>query len=90
MLTQGVRALVETGHGLHTLMQCLADFDEFTQDNDPYGEHDFGAFTFTGVKLFWKIDYYDSSLKYLSVDPANPAKTRRVLTLMLSEEYWYV
>jgi len=33
-------------------------FDSFTADNDPHGEHDFGAFEHDGQKIFWKIDCY--------------------------------
>jgi hypothetical protein len=28
------------------------------EDNDPHGEHDFGAFEHEGQRIFWKIDYY--------------------------------
>ena len=62
-------------------------FSNFTEDNDPYGEHDFGSFDLDAVKLFWKIDYYDRKLEYGSPDPADPAVTRRVLTILLAEEY---
>ena len=56
--------------------------------NDPYNEHDFGAFSQEGVgKIFWKIDYYDAAMKYGSEDPADPTKTTRVLTIMLASEY---
>jgi Protein of unknown function (DUF3768) len=34
----------------------VANFDAFTEDNDPHGEHDFGAFDMAGEKIFWKID----------------------------------
>jgi hypothetical protein len=37
-------------------------FAEFTPDNDPYGEHDFGAFEHAGERIFWKIDYYNPTL----------------------------
>jgi hypothetical protein len=60
---------------------------EFTDDNDPYGEHDFGSFGLCNRKFFWKIDYYDPQLEYGSEDPTDPQKTTRVLTLMLAEEY---
>lgn len=68
------------------LMQ-VASFDDFTLDNDPYGEHDFGAFELYSRTFFWKIDAYDREGKYGSEDPSDPGKTLRVLTLMLAEDY---
>jgi len=65
----------------------VAQFSEFDEDNDPHGEHDFGSFSLCGRRFFWKIDYYDRHSKYGSEDPADPDKTSRVLTLMLSEDY---
>ena len=50
-------------------------------------EHDFGSFTLAGRKFFWKIDAYDIEMQFGSPDPADPAKTTRVLTIMLAEEY---
>lgn len=67
------------------LSQAVEDFNNFTEDNDPYGEHDFGSLVFESQKIFWKIDYYDQQLKY-GLDPTDP-KCRRVLTVMLAEEY---
>lgn len=66
----------------------VRNFSAFSEDNDPYGEHDFGAFDHPGVgKIFWKIDYYDADYRFHSPDPADPKATRRVLTIMLAEEY---
>jgi hypothetical protein len=65
---------------------AVRDYADFTEDNDPYGEHDFGAFTLDDAKLFWKIDYYDNELEYGSPNPADPDITRRVLTIMLADE----
>jgi hypothetical protein len=62
-------------------------FAEFNADNDPHGEHDFGSFEVSGEKFFWKIDYYDSDMVSGSDDPADPERTRRVLTIMLATEY---
>jgi hypothetical protein len=63
-------------------------FNDFRRDtDDPFGEHDFGAFQVSGRRLFFKIDYYDRSLTAASPDPADPAITVRVLTVMLPEEY---
>jgi hypothetical protein len=62
-------------------------FAGFTADNDPFGEHDFGSFELGGNWFFWKIDYQDHDMIGGSEDPADPNMTRRVLTIMLREEY---
>lgn len=62
-------------------------FSEFTEDNDPHGEHDFGVVNIAGHKVFWKIDYYDAAMLYGSEDPSDPSRTTRVLTIMFSDEY---
>jgi hypothetical protein len=41
------------------MYEKVETFGSFTPDNDPHGEHDFGAFEHAGHKIFWKIDYYD-------------------------------
>jgi hypothetical protein len=61
--------------------------DTFTKDNDPYGEHDFGTVMVQDRKLFWSIGYYAPDMIHGSEDPANEEITRRVLTVMLAEEY---
>lgn len=85
VLTCGVRDLGRDFN--HLAIEAVRRFDDFNQDNDPYGEHDFGSLNVAGHSLFWKIDYYDPSLTFGSSDPANPAVTRRVLTVMLASEY---
>lgn len=69
------------------IWEKVAAFDAFTLDNDPHGEHDFGAFDHpTAGRIFWKIDYYDETYQYGARNPASPS-SRRVLTVMLAEEY---
>lgn len=70
-----------------TILTMVQTFDNFSKANDPYGEHDFGAFDFDGITYFWKIDYYDVDYQYLSLDPSDETITNRVLTIMLAEEY---
>jgi len=85
LLTSGIQNLPDTTQS--HIAEAVQGFDTFTPDNDPHGEHDFGAVTVEGHKVFWKIDYYDRTMQYGSEDPANPAVTKRVLTIMLAEEY---
>ena len=85
MMTQGVQALpLELQQ---QLIQLVRDFDSFTPGNDPYGEHDFGKIALDGEEYFFKIEYYDPTLTHHSEDPASPNATRRVLMLMLADEY---
>jgi hypothetical protein len=67
--------------------QKVRAFDTFTEDNDPYGEHDFGGFELEGHTVFFKFAYYDLTLEHGSEDPSDPEKTCRVLTIMLAEDY---
>jgi hypothetical protein len=72
---------------LRSALAALREFNDFTNDNDPYQEHDFGSFKVGDQTLFFKIDYYDPSMAAGSEDPADPHKCVRVLTLMLSSDY---
>ena len=85
ILTQGVSSMSE--HFIAEAVASVRGFTDFTADNDPYGEHDFGTFKIADTECIWKIDYYDNSLHYGSKDPANGDQTKRVLTIMLAEEY---
>ena len=85
MMTAGVMA-----QGPEFMMRAVIivqTYSAFDDSNDPYGEHDFGAFELAGERMFWKIDYYDLDLRYGSDDPSDANVTRRVLTLMLASEY---
>lgn len=85
MLTCGVVALPEDIKA--TLLQKVRTFDDFSADNDPHLEHDFGSIELDAHKFFWKIDYYDGEMDGGSEDPADPAQTKRVLTIMRADEY---
>ena len=85
LLTSGLLSLgpLAVSH----ILNAVRKFGDFSADNDPYGEHDFGSFSHAGHKVFWKIDYYDQALEFGSSDPADPLVTKRVLTIMLAAEY---
>lgn len=83
--TPGIRAFPPAE--IHAIANKVNAFSRFTEENDPDGTHDFGAFDHQGKRIFWKIDCYDKQLERLSPDAADPAVTSRVLTIMLAEEW---
>jgi uncharacterized protein DUF3768 len=72
---------------LKRALEAVRIFDDFSADNDPHGEHDFGTYQLDGRSLFWKIDCYDTEFEFGSPDPADPDVTRRLLTILLADEY---
>ena len=84
-ITRGVIGL--GGKQQAIILDAIAAFDAFSPEDDPYGEHDFGALTIAGTRILFKIDYFDRGLSGASPDPADPSVTTRVLTIMLAEEY---
>lgn len=85
VMTAGIAAL--GADAVARIVKTIAVFDDFCHANDPYQEHDFGAFEADGHTIFFKIDYYDKSLQQHSPDPADSSVTERVITIMLAEEY---
>lgn len=84
LLTQGVAALSPADRT--AVLKKVRDTDQFDRDNDPHHVHGFGAIEHNRVAYFWKIDCYDLACRYGSPDPANPAVTTRVLTIMRADE----
>jgi len=81
MVTRGIAALdAET---VASILERVRGFDEFTQDNDPWGQHDFGSFVHGGRKVFWKIDDYTAT----GETDEEGLPLRLVLTVMLASEY---
>ena len=86
--TMVTRSIADLGVDFQlAVLRKVMSFTEFTNDNDPHGEHDFRSFEHEGRKIIFKIDYYDRKLEYGSEDPADPLQTCRVLTVMLAEDY---
>ncbi len=85
MLTVGLRA--EGDEFVASALTAVREFSDFNEDNDPYLEHDIICVIVDGQKVMAKIDYYDNDLKFHSPDKADPAATKRVLTIMLTSEY---
>ena len=85
VITPGIAGLGD--QALKRLVDDIAAFDDFCEDNDPYQVHDFGALDFDGQRMMFKIDYYAKGMQAASLDPADPSVTERIITLMLAEEY---
>jgi len=85
MLTSGIQA--EGEEFFKATVAAVQSFSAFGEDNDPWGEHDFGAFEVSGQKVFFKFDYYDPTCTKGSENSGNEAVTHRVLTIMLASEY---
>ena len=85
VITKGIQNLERPI--IQQILFAVSAYKEFKPDNDPYGEHDFGSFVIGEYKIFWKIDYYDKEFQFGSEAPSNPDITKRVLTVMLAEEY---
>jgi Protein of unknown function (DUF3768) len=75
LITTGVAALGDDA--VARIFKTIALYDDFCNANDPYDGH----------TIFFKIDYYDTTLTCHSSDPADPTVTQRVITIMLAEEY---
>ena len=85
IITRGIDLLGE--ETVDRILNLVKSSNDFSERNDPFGEHDFGAIEYEGNTVFWKIDYYDLDLMNHSPDPSDPHVTRRVLTIMLGEDY---
>ncbi len=89
VMTSGVRDLGAAF--VQAAARATMAFDSFTEDNDPHGDHDFGVMEIAHegkpVRVYWKIDLYDTDYVFGSDTPHEPAGTRRVLTLLLPSEW---
>ena len=85
MLTSGITSL--GANAQRAILSQVREFKDFGPTNDPHGEHDFGSFAYQGETIIFKIDYYDASLTMGSNDPADISITKRVLTILLADEW---
>ncbi len=89
VMTRGLADLSTAAKAI--IMQRVQGFDSFAEDNDPYGDHTFGAFEFeiagNAYRIFWKIDLYDSDYSMVSETPSDVTVTRRVLTVLHAHEW---
>ena len=79
MITAGVDALSSDVKAM--VIRRVATFSEFNADNDPHHEHDFGSFTLTGRKFFFKLDYYER--RWSSARKIRPTRPKQLASLRL-------
>jgi hypothetical protein len=53
-MSSGVASLPDATRA--QILKKVSAFAEFTEDNDPYGQHDFGVVDVDEHRVFWKID----------------------------------
>jgi hypothetical protein len=85
LLSAGIAALpIATKDAV---IRAVRLFAAFTPENDPYGEHDCASVSVGGHRIIWKIDYHCNGRGAVDHDPVDPSTTKRVMTIMLAEEY---
>jgi len=60
-------------------LAVMARYNKFDADSN----HDAGVFIFAGYSFEWHIEYRSNDGDGVSLDPSDPSKTFRVLTLYL-------
>jgi hypothetical protein len=85
LLTASVAALPSSDKA--SALQAVAEFKDFNEENDPHGEADYGSFDLSGREYWWKIDYFAPNMEHASNDPADPEKTKRVMTVGLAMDW---
>lgn len=58
-------------------LYAMSRYNKFDGDSD----HDWGVFIFAGFSFEWRIEYRGRDASGPSLDPSDPEKTFRVLTL---------
>lgn len=76
VITHGIQAQIESLQSnllpdwflRGEIRKIVAEFDQFSEDNNPHGERDYGSFTWRGTNCFWKIDLYDPGLVKIALN----------------------
>ena len=91
-VTRGVHHLPDEDKA--RVLLAVKNYNNFNEDNDPHGEHDFGVVELKGIpKVFWKIDYFQDAKMDFNPDSnfgeneEDFIKAYRLLTIMLADEY---
>ena len=73
---------------VQSCVDAIGRLDHFPEENDPDGYHDFGSVEVQGTAVWFKIDAYeDENMAFGSDAPDDPARTFRVLTILLPSDW---
>jgi hypothetical protein len=81
VITQAVAELGKDD--VDRILDKVRNYNDFTPDNDPFLEHDFGSIQFGENTIFWKIDYYD-------LDPAHALARSKCFSRHSTHTHYYV
>ncbi len=68
------------------ILKALREYDDFTAEKDPRGEHDSGSFELDMVRYIWRIEVRSASTLDNLSSPVEPDGTVRVLAIMCAFE----
>ena len=69
------------------VIEAVRNDDNFTEDTDPYGEHEFGVIEVSGLpRIYWRIGYYADAELAAGADP-DAGDVFRLLTVYLADEH---
>ncbi len=84
-ITPGVAALGQAA--VERIVKRIAVYDRFLSRERSIRGARFRCVRDRRVRVLFKIDYFDKILQHVSPDPADPAVTEQVITIMLAKEY---
>lgn len=77
----------ESEHVLE-ILQAVENHKDFPEGDDPYGLHDFGAFSVGDKRWFFKYDFFEDKTLAWGWDPLDEnRRAYRLLTILCSSEY---
>jgi hypothetical protein len=86
VITEGVEILKnQNPQAYDELIHQVRIFKKFNEDNNPWGERDFGAIKLDVTVFCWKFDYYSNDWEH-GADPMK-GRTNLLLTIMRADEY---
>lgn len=78
------------------LLRSVAEYGDFTEETDPYGEHDFGVIDRENVRYYWKIESLFNRhtgedlprTPYFLTHACGDIRDWTVLTVGRADEFW--